>query len=462
MLKSDELTLKLSEHRQAHNALVTGGASEDTDEARSEHDDAINASFQRTGELEAEFRAAKSAEADAVEQAHEMRLAEIRTPGGGDMAAVPAEIREMMGIESRCSIDGFVDGIDDTLEVVGAERELRASMNITRRGVIPWGMLLAPPRLQEIRQEQLVALAEGARVRAMVGRELAARIGEGNDTFLRAAFGSGTSVQSMQDPIIQDVFGASTAAFLMTRFSSAPVGDALELVLTSTGAGITADRTARVAAGSLTARTLTPKAIRAVYDINGTDLQRFRGMESSLRADLPRAISDVMDANVLNGTSFSGSILARTTNPTNPTVDVTFGSGIASLAAAIDGKHARTLKETKLVVNPWTLQQMYGLLASNTAVTLPDYYMMHSGGIMTTSNMPVTASRINKAIACKTGPGVQYNGIAKMWGGGIQVIRDEYSKAPENQLVITANVYADYDVVRPAGYLQIEFRTIAP
>ena len=97
-------------------------------------------------------------------------------------------------------------------------------MNITRRGVIPWGMLLAPPRLQEIRQEQLVALAEGARVRAMVGRELAARIGEGNDTFLRAAFGSGTSVQSMQDPIIQDVFGASTAAFLMTRFSSAPVG----------------------------------------------------------------------------------------------------------------------------------------------------------------------------------------------------------------------------------------------
>ena len=62
MLKSDELTLKLSEHRQAHNALVTGGASEDTDDSRSEHDDAINASFQKTGELEAEFRAAKSAQ----------------------------------------------------------------------------------------------------------------------------------------------------------------------------------------------------------------------------------------------------------------------------------------------------------------------------------------------------------------------------------------------------------------
>ena len=165
-----------------------------------------------------------------------------------------------------------------------------------------------------------------------------------------------------------------------------------------------------------------------------------------------------MDANVLNGTDFSGSILARTTDPSNPSAIVTFGSGIASLAAAIDGKHARTLKETKMVVNPETLRVMYGLLASNTAVTLPDYFMMNTGGIMTTSNMPDTASTIAKAIACKTGPGVMYNGIAKMWGGGIQVVRDEYSKAPENQLIITANVYADYDVVRPAGYLQIEFK----
>ena len=255
---------------------------------------------------------------------------------------------------------------------------------------------------------------------------------------------------------------ASTAAFLMTRFSSAPVGDALELVLTSTGAGVTADRTARAAAGSLTARTLSPKAVRAVYDINKTDLQRFRGLESSLRADLPRAINDVIDANVLTGSGFSGSILARTTNPTNPSTNVTFGSGIASLAEAIDGQHARTLKECKLVVNPHTLAFMYSLLASNTAVTLPDYYMANSGGVMTTSNMPVTSARINKAIACKTGPGVQYNGIAKMWGGGIQVIRDEYSEAPKNQLIVTANVYADYDVVRPAGYLQIEFYTPAP
>ena len=379
--------------------------------------------------------------------------------GAGDLPNMPPEFREFMGIEARCSLDGFFDGLIENIETVGAEREMRQALGITDRGVIPWPMLIEPNRLQEIRKEQRAALAEGAKVRAIIGKEFADKIGEGNDVFLRAAFGSGSTVMSMQDPVIGDVFGASTAAFLMTRFSSAPVGDALELVLTSSGAGITADRTARTAAGSLAARTLTPKAIRAVYDINKTDLQRFRGLESSLRSDLPRAINDVMDFNVLQGSDFSGSILARTTDPTNPSAKITFGSGIQSLAAAIDGKHARHLKECKLVVNPDTIQVMYSLLAGNTAVTLPDYYMMNSGGLMTTSNMPATASMIAKAIACKTGPGVMYNGIAKLWGGGIQVIRDEYSKAPENQLIITANIYADYDVVRPAGYLQIEFKT---
>ena len=335
---------------------------------------------------------------------------------------------------------------------------MRQALGITERGVIPWPMLVEPKRLHEIRQEQRAALAEGAKVRAIIGKEFADKIGEGNDVFLRAAFGSGSTVMSMQDPIIQDVFAYSTAAFLMTRFSSAPVGDALELVLTSTSAAIVADRTARAGAGSLAARTLTPKAIRAVYDINKTDLQRFRGLESSLRADLPRAINDIMDFNVLQGAGFSGSILARTTDPSNPSAVVMFGTAIGTVAAAIDGKHARTLKECKLVVNPTTMAVFYGLLASNTAVTLPDYFMMNSGGIMTTSNMPVVASTISKGIVCKTGPGVMYNGIAKMWGGGIQVIRDEYSKAPENQLIVTANLYADYDVVRPAGYEQVEFK----
>ena len=460
MLQSTETQIKLSEAKTELRALQAAPPADDaTDEQRAEYDVKLDGGMKDLDDLETQYRTALKAEEVTAERARKLAAVEQRV-GIGDMPDIPAEFREFMGIEARCSIEGFYDGIHNT-EIVGAEREMRQSLGITDRGVIPWPMLIEPKRLQELRQEQRNALAEGQKVRALIGKEFADKIGEGNDVFLRAAFGSGSSVMSMQDPIIQDVFGASTAAFLMTRFASAPVGDALELVLTSTGAGITADRTARAAAGSLSARTLSPKDVRAVYDINKTDLQRFRGLESSLRADLPRAINDVVDANVINGTSFSGSILARTTNPGDPTADVAFGTGISTVAAAIDGKHARSLKECKLVVNPKTMQVFYGLLASNTAVTLPDYFMMNSGGLMTTSNMPAEASNVSKGIVCKTGPGVQYNAVAKMWGGGVQVIRDEYSKAPDNQLIITANLYADYDVVRPAGYLQVEFKTTA-
>ena len=459
MLQSTEIEIKLSELKTELRALQASPPADGaTEEVRSKHDTDVTDGMQKLDDLETQKTTALKAEDLIAERARKLVAVEQRV-GAGDMPNMPPEFREFMGIEARCSLDGFFDGLHENIETVGAEREMRQALDITDRGTIPWPMLIEPKRLQEIRQEQRAALAEGAKVRAIIGKEFADKIGEGNDIFLRAAFGSGSTVMSMQDPVIGDVFAASIAAFLMTRFSSAPVGDALELVLTSTGAGITADRATRAAAGSLAARTLTPKAIRAVYDINKTDLQRFRGLESSLRADLPRAVNDVVDFNVLQGSSFSGSILARTTDPMDPSAVVAFGTGNTTIAAGVDGKHARSRKEIKVVVNPNTYQVFSGLIASNTAVSLIDFIEMNYGGIMTTSNMPATASTIAKGIVCKTGPGVMYNGIAKMWGGGIQVIRDEYSKAPENQLIVTANLYADYDVVRPAGYLQVEFKT---
>ena len=316
MLQSTETEIKLSETRTELRALQADPPADDaTEEVRAAFDVKIDDGMKALDDLETQKRTALKAEEVAQERALKLVNVEQRV-GAGDLPNMPPEFREFMGIEARCNLDGFFDGLHQNMETVGAEREMRQSLGITDRGTIPWPMLIEPKRLQEIRQEQRAALSEGAKVRAIIGKEFADKIGEGNDIFLRAAFGSGSTVMSMQDPIIEDVFAASPAAFLMTRFSSAPVGDALELVLTSTSAGITADRTARTASGSLAARTLTPKAIRAVYDINKTDLQRFRGLESSLRADLPRAISDVMSFNVLQGTDFSGSILARTTAPT--------------------------------------------------------------------------------------------------------------------------------------------------
>ena len=52
---------------------------------------------------------------------------------------------------------------------------------------------------------------------------------------------------------------------------------------------------------------------------------------------------------------------------------------------------------------PFVMQFFYGLIQSNTAVTLIDYLMMQSGGVMTTSNMPAHASNVYPTIYLQDG-----------------------------------------------------------
>ena len=447
MLQSTEIEIKLSELRTELRALQSvGPAADATEEVRAEHDTAVDDGLKKLDDLETQKRTALKAEEVAQERALKLVNIEHRI-GAGDMPNVPTEIREYMGIEARCEMGPFLrNGLVSGVGLDGAEAELRTIFGIDEPGVVPWGLFLEPKRLQEIRQEQRQDMNQP-------GDRLPVQ-----DASLRAAFSPGSTIMSMQDAVIQDVFGASTAAFLGTRFSSAPVGDSLQFVLTSGSAGITADASDRAQAGSLAAVTLTPKALRASYLINKTDLMRVRGLESALRADMPRAIADVLDNEVINGKASGGlsnGIIHSAGTVAVATASVTFGSGIGTVYEGVDGKYARTLKELKVVVSPPAIRKFGALLASNTAVTLTDYFMMNSGGIMTTSNMP-TATPF-PAIVCKTGPGMQGNVAAKMWGGGIQIIRDEQSKAPGNQLVLTANAYYDFAVLRTAGFSIVSF-----
>ena len=299
-------------------------------------------------------------------------------------------------------------------------------------------------------------------MRAIIGKEFADKIGEGNDVFLRAAFGSGTSVMSDAGPDhpgrVRGLDGGVPDDAVQFGPGWRCAGAGAHVYRRGHHGRPHGPRCGRFADGS----DVEPKAIRAVYDINKTDLQRFRGLESSLRADLPRSITDVVDANVLNGTGFLRFDPGSHDRPDQPQRrrDV-WRLGSPRLPRPSTASTLGRCGKCKLVVNPHTLATMYALLASKhggdaAGLLHGEFGRRHDDERTCLSRR----SRINKAIACKTGPGVMYNGIAKMWGGGIQVIRDEMSLAQENRLRITANVYADYDVVRPAGYLQIEFYTV--
>lgn len=386
---------------------------------------------------EHDVSAAKREEAAAAEQ---RELDELKTRiGGGDLPNVPPEMRSFIDLEQRASLGDFVSGdLSETALVQGAEKEYRAAVIEDIGGQhpalpfpVPWSMFLPPERLRELRSKQIEA---------------------------RAVLGGSPTGGTMQDPIIADVFAASTAAFLGTRFSSAGTGQVIEYVLTSSGASLVAASAAHTAAGSLAATTLTPKSIRTKYELQVEQVATIRGVEAAIRADVPRAIMAQIDNQVLNrgGTNrFANGILRAFALPATEATDTnSFALAIAKGISGIDGKFARSPAELKTVVGPETMQSWATLIAGNTAVSAYDYLKMVTGGIMATDHIDVHNTDNQYGIICKTGPGMMGNIAAKMWGGGVQIKRDDSSSAvaEKGEVHVNATALADFAVLRAAGF----------
>ena len=436
MVESLKIARRISECREKLHKVrkaADGLASDATEETRASANEAISTGADDLIALEGKWRTAVDAEVAAAEAAP----TNVHPGNGGGFNE---EQREFVEIESRASFASYLDGqFSRAGRVDGAEAELRAAVGNacgTFSGldnVVPWSMILDPDELRGIRKEQQE----------------------------RAVIAAPTNIGAMQDPIIQAIFAASTAAFLGTRFTSAGTGQHLEYVLSPTPATLKARDGVQAAGGSLASTLMQPRRLTSAYEMQVEQMAEVKGLEAALRADLPRGQSDALDKAVINGGAapeFPKGILNSLTAVDMAAI-VTFATGIKAIAAAVDGQYARTLKQLKIVVGPVTMQLMYGLVQSNTAVTLVDYLMMQSGGIMTSKNMPAVASTIQDSIICKTGPGMSDNAVGKVWGGGIQIIRDEITQASKGQVIITARSLYDFAVVRTAGFYAVGFKT---
>ena len=434
MLESLKISRQISEQRTAlHQARQSadGLAADATEETRASANAAIAKGADNLVALEGQWRTAVDAEVAAAEAAP----VNVHPGNGGGFNDAQ---REFVEIESRASFASYLDGqFSRAGRVEGAEAELRAAVGQacgTFSGldnVVPWSMILQPDELRAIRKEQQE----------------------------RAVIASPTNIGAMQDPIIKAIFAGSAAAFLGTNFTSAQVGQQLEYVLTPTGAALKAKSGGTTAGGSLTSTLMQPRRLTSAYDMQVEQMAEVRGLEAALRADLPRGQASALDKAVINGGAapeFPKGILNSLTS-VDMSVLATFETTIKECAKAIDGQYSLTFKQVKILVHPTVLQFMYGLLAGNTAITAVDYLMMQTGGIMTTSNMPSHAT-VYPTILCKTGPGRGDNAVGKVWGGGIQIIRDEITQAGAGQVIITARSLYDFAVVRTAGYYALGYK----
>ena len=280
MLRSQELQTKIFELREKRDKAQRDYMAVEP-EKRAAAEPAYRTSV---GELDTSIgqQTAALGEAWSAEEREQVELrATVARIGAGDMPSIPPEMRSFIEVEGRASLGQFIErDLSDMGAVLdGAEAEYRSAtveeiggQHPAMPSPIPWAMFLEPDRLRSIREEQVKK---------------------------RAVIGGSPTGGTMQDPIIAEVFAASTAMFLGTTFRAAGTGQVIEYVLTSSGATLLAASAAHTAAGSLAATTLVPRSIRSKYELEVEQVATIRGIESAVRADVPRAIMAQIDNEVL-------------------------------------------------------------------------------------------------------------------------------------------------------------------
>ena len=325
------------------------------------------------------------------------------------------EGREMRQLVNRASLGKMMAGIADDGQGNGAERELRQARNLPDN-YVPWDML-----------EKRAAVD-------VSGDE------EGNTT-----------------PWIQRVFPMSAAAFCGVDVQTVPVGQVLvPAITTGVTIGFVAAGVAQAESSPEAAvTTLSPRRGTGNFPINKEDLAVFPMMESAWRMELTDAVQNAIDVDLLTLAS-KGLLVAGGTDPTDPADATTAAEFLADVYGAVDGALASSINQVKLLVGPETYGFMGGLLYdTGSGVTVADKMASIGVEVMVSDNVgPYTQMDQDGLVV--VGP-PRRNSIGVMWNG-VEIIRDEFTKAPEGQIKFTVAVMWDFENVRSAGYVRKSYR----
>ena len=430
MKRSQELTLKISEQREA---LVRAQADCEAagEEVTAEQRAAVISARDSIVDLESDWRDAVNTEVREAEEA-----ARNRQPEDG----LTPEVRELVAIEERANVGLSIRQAVGAAPMEGADKELREAFELPN-DYIPWNLLVAKP---SEREEDLEERAD-------------------------ATVAAPSSIQSYQNRIIQRVFSGSALAFLGVRPRMVGVGDQLHLTITAGAAGTARGRENTSVdlyeAATLTPKTTTPKRVAAGYRIATVDMLRVTGLESALRMDLGMALADRIDNVVLNNQSSNGltgsflgtgGITAPSRSAASAAAD-SFDNVIAEIANAIDGKHARNETQIRTVLNPavggWLAARFRGDSEANGLSLLRTQY----GGVYISANMPgeldiaSSTAHDHDVLQARSGPGATDNSAMDVWQG-VMVIRDTVTRAKAGSVVLTFDSFIDFVLNRTAGF----------
>lgn len=329
---------------------------------------------------------------------------------------VDAEGREIRQLLIKASLGRMLGGILEETEGEGADRELRQALHLPNDYI--------PLALLETRDAVITTGDEPAN----------------------------------PQPFINRLFPQSAAAFCGVDVQSVDVGQQLVPVL-STGVtigGPHTDSTESVeTTGAVALSTLQPRRFNGSFAVKQSDLATFPMLEESLREDLSGALQSAIDADLLNRTD--AGLLEIGTDPAVPSIASVGGDFLRDAFSGVDGLFAANINQVRVLFGP-TIYAYAGALANDSPLASLALEKLQQlvGGVFVSNHVPAYAGNFQEALVVK-GP-ARRNCVGALWSG-VQIIRDEVTRARFGEVRLHVIGMFDFAVVRPAGYIRQRYRT---
>lgn len=277
------------------------------------------------------------------------------------------------------------------------------------------------------------------------------------DAVTNVAAGSfGVSV----DSILGRIFDGSDAAFMGVSFPSVPAGQKSYPVLTAGASGGMRSKNAVIDSEAATIAVVDINATRASgrYVFAIEDLAHFSAeLETALRTDLSAVLADIVSDQIINGSGVAPNVNGLLNKLTDPG-DVAAESGFIDYTAAITGglgKTASSESEVGLLVGLATYTHARSKYrTANSDLDSAAGMRSLGAGLKVSSHIGPKVSSKQQAIRMTTGA----NGslVVPVWQG-VQIIRDNVSKANKGQICLTAHMLYNFAVKRTDGITQLQF-----
>ena len=416
MLKSQELTIKLSEKRQRINDLL---GKDEKSEAEINELDTLTKSIQAH---EIEFRAALTAENAALDDARDLF----------DDDGEKAELRQLRG---KVSVSNYTKAaIEGRQAASGAELEFNQALHIGADGF------------------PLLLLAE---------KEPEKRATSDTDTAVRPR------------PWLDRLLADSMSAHLGISFSSVDPGVASFPITTAGATGAQRGRTEAAAATAWTVGTSELKPTRnAVHlEFSKEDMHRIPMLEESLICDLRMGLTESIDRAVFmgddGGSGTDADIVGLSTAANVVEKNLTQADKVKAdktlevFNTLIDGIHASGLDDLRVVASEGSHQLWTGRVLSVASETASIFktlaQFLNDNGVMWKVRQLETATTNGKFGAFLSRQrGLTGAAVAPVWSAG-ELIRDPYTKAKSGECLLTLSYYWNFGLPRAANFARLKY-----